>query len=70
MPDGGEELRKGKAKPLREFRIGETAVTNAQFQEFVEDTGYVTEAERIGWSFVFWLNVPKGIDSPLGVEGT
>ncbi len=70
MPDDGEELRKGKAKPLREFRIGETTVTNAQFQEFVEDTGYVTEAERIGWSFVFWLNVPKGVDSPLGVEGT
>ena len=29
------------------------AMTNAEFAAFVEATGYVTEAERIGWSFVF-----------------
>lgn len=35
------------------FWIDETTVTNAQFTLFVEDTGYITEAERFGWSFVF-----------------
>ncbi|WP_271952256.1 formylglycine-generating enzyme family protein [Ruegeria faecimaris] len=70
MPDDGEELRKGKVKALGAFRIGATTVSNLQFQDFVEDTGYITEAERIGWSFVFWHDVPKDVASPLGVDGT
>lgn len=46
--------------PIREvqvdaFAIATTAVTNAQFSEFVRDTGYQTDAERVGWSFVFRL---------------
>ena len=40
------------------FQIGKCAVTNADFATFVLDTGYVTEAERFGWSFVFHLLVP------------
>lgn len=49
--------------PVREvaldpFYIDACAVTNAQFKEFVEATGYVTEAERFGWSYVFWALVP------------
>ncbi|MFD8775611.1 formylglycine-generating enzyme family protein [Streptomyces sp. NPDC055817] len=44
--------------PVREvtvgrFRIDEHAVTNAQFATFVKDTGFVTAAERFGWSYVF-----------------
>ena len=44
--------------PIREvevgaFEIATTTVTNAQFSEFVRDTGYLTDAERVGWSFVF-----------------
>ena len=44
--------------PVREvelsaFRIDTRAVSNDQFARFVTDTGYVTEAERFGWSFVF-----------------
>ncbi|MGN7763770.1 formylglycine-generating enzyme family protein [Paenibacillus sp. 22594] len=35
------------------FYIEKYAVTNAQFKTFIESTGYVTEAERFGWSFVF-----------------
>lgn len=38
---------------LDSFYIDPCAVTNAEFQTFVEDTAYVTEAERFGWSFVF-----------------
>lgn len=35
------------------FFIDRYAVTNAQFLTFVKDTGYETDAERFGWSFVF-----------------
>lgn len=38
---------------LSSFYIDETTVTNFQFSEFVKATGYITEAERFGWSFVF-----------------
>ena len=48
--DGEGPLRSRSVKP---FRIDKTAVTNARFLAFVEDTGYRTEAERLGDSFVF-----------------
>lgn len=38
---------------LRPFWMDQTAVTNAAFVRFVRATGYVTSAERSGWSFVF-----------------
>lgn len=28
-------------------------MSNSDFQQFVKETKYVTEAERYGWSFVF-----------------
>ena len=44
--------------PLREidltaFEIDACAVSNSEFAAFVEETGYQTESEQIGWSFVF-----------------
>lgn len=44
--------------PVRSVHVGDflidaTAVTNAAFDDFVHATGYRTEAERFGWSFVF-----------------
>ncbi|MEM1354444.1 MAG: SUMF1/EgtB/PvdO family nonheme iron enzyme [Planctomycetota bacterium] len=54
--------------PVREVRldgywIDAAAVTNAQFAAFVEATGYQTEAERLGWSFVFQGHLaPKYLD--------
>jgi formylglycine-generating enzyme required for sulfatase activity len=44
--------------PVREvfvddFLVDQHAVTNAEFYEFVSETGYTTDAERYGWSFVF-----------------
>jgi formylglycine-generating enzyme required for sulfatase activity len=49
--------------PVREveldaYRIGATAVTNAEFAAFAGATGHVTDAERFGWSFVFHLRLP------------
>ena len=42
-----------RAVRLAPFLIDVTAVTNAAFAGFVEATGHVTDAERLGWSFVF-----------------
>ncbi|MEU1515237.1 formylglycine-generating enzyme family protein [Streptomyces sp. NPDC005811] len=38
---------------LSAFHIDAHAVSNDKFAEFVDGTGYVTEAEHIGWSYVF-----------------
>lgn len=56
-------------KRLRRYLMGETTVTNSQFQAFVDDTGYVTEAEHHGWSFVFWAQVPDNVSATRGVNG-
>jgi len=56
--DGEGPVREVKVEP---FRIDPTTVTNAQFARFVKETGYVTEAERFGWSYVFHLRLPPEI---------
>lgn len=48
-----------RAVTLSPFWIDRTNVTNRLFRTFIEATGYRTEAERFGWSFVFWLHLPK-----------
>lgn len=66
IPDDGEApFRKRKIKP---FHIGATTVSNGQFAEFVQATGYVTEAENFGWSFVFWSDVPEEIGPTQAAE--
>jgi formylglycine-generating enzyme required for sulfatase activity len=57
FPDDGEG-------PVREvtvdaFRIDRFPVTNDRFQLFIDETGYKTDAEKFGWSFVFWSLLPK-----------
>jgi formylglycine-generating enzyme len=54
--DGEGPVRKVKVKP---FYIDSHTVTNEEFKAFVEDTGYKTEAEKFGWSFVFYMFLPK-----------
>jgi formylglycine-generating enzyme required for sulfatase activity len=46
---------------LDSFYIDVCTVTNAQFAQFVKSTGYKTEAETFGWSFVFHSLVPLGV---------
>jgi len=38
---------------LNPFHLDRTCVTNEGFNTFVNETGYKTDAEKIGWSFVF-----------------
>ncbi|WP_417899878.1 formylglycine-generating enzyme family protein [Bacillus haimaensis] len=75
--DGEGPVRKVRLQP---FAIDRYSVTNRQFKEFVDETGYVTEAEKFGWSFVFHLlpskavkkrvkNVVHGVPWWLVVEG-
>lgn len=45
---------------LEAFAIDATTVTNREFGFFVEDTGYVTDAERLGVSAVFFQHVAAG----------
>ena len=45
---------------LSPFDIDSIAVSNARFRHFAKATGYVTEAERLGWSFVFHAFLPGG----------
>ncbi len=47
-----------RAVTLRPFAIAPAAVTNTEFAAFVAATGYITDAERFGWSFVFRQFVP------------
>jgi len=59
FPDDGEgPVREVKVEP---FWIDETTVTNRDFAEFIRATGYKTEAEQFGWSFVFYLFLPEEI---------
>ena len=43
------------------FAISAHAVTNAEFGEFIRHSGYVTDAERFGWSFVFAGFLPAAL---------
>jgi formylglycine-generating enzyme required for sulfatase activity len=54
---------------LDAFRIDRFAVTNDSFARFVEATGWVTDAERFGWSFVFAGLLPEDFVDTRGVVG-
>ena len=52
-PEDGEGPR--RAVTLRSFSISKFAVTKKEFGVFVEQTGYETTAEKLGYSYVFHL---------------
>ncbi len=56
--DGETPVRLTTVDP---FAIDELCVTNTRFAEFVDATGYRTDAERFGWSYVFAGFLPAGI---------
>ena len=51
------------------FQIDRCSVTNARFQRFIDATGYITDAERLGWSFVFAGLLPDNFEDTAGVAG-
>lgn len=66
IPDDGESpLRRRKLRP---FLMARDCVSNAQFDAFVKATGYVSEAERFGWSYVFWAQVPETVGPTQAVQ--
>lgn len=78
IEDGEGPVREVTVSP---FYLDRCAVTNREFELFANETGYKTEAEVFGWSYVFHLLVPKtvlkkgklrplpGLNWWLGVEG-
>ncbi|QMV19748.1 SUMF1/EgtB/PvdO family nonheme iron enzyme [Granulicella sp. 5B5] len=55
LKDGEGPIRQVSLSP---FEIDIYPVTNEDFVRFVDTTGYRTEAEAFGWSFVFWSHIP------------
>jgi len=71
--DYAEAFAQDGEGPVREidlapFWIDKSSVTNAYFERFVRETGYVTEAERFEWSFVFWAHIPAARFQALVVD--
>jgi len=62
--DGEGPVRRVTVAP---FWMAATAVSNAGFAAFADATGYVTDAERFGWSFVFAGLLPDDFPDTSGV---
>jgi len=59
--DGSAETSPERTVYLDSYYIFKTMVTNAQFASFVNQTGYETTAEEVGWSFL-----GPGLDQRFG----
>lgn len=64
FPDDGEGPV--RTVTLDGFWLDRYAVRNRDFAAFVDATSYVTEAERIGWSFVFAGDLPTEMQTGDG----
>jgi sulfatase modifying factor 1 len=67
-PDGFPADGEGPVRDveLSPFAVDPVAVSNQRFAEFVEATGYATDAERYGWSFVFGGFLPDDFEDTRG----
>jgi len=63
--DGLDDAYPQRTIYLDEYQIDRTEITNAQFEVFVEKTGWVTTAEANGYSYVLY----KGQDTFSEVTG-
>lgn len=67
LPEDGEgPLRRQKVADLLWER---GATTVEAFSRFVAATGYVTEAERFGWSYVFYQHLPPASSPATSLPG-
>jgi formylglycine-generating enzyme len=69
--EGPECVATDREGPVREVEVGAfaidpCAVSNSRFAAFVDATGYVTDAERYGWSFVFGGLLPDEFPDTRG----
>ncbi|NKB42307.1 MAG: SUMF1/EgtB/PvdO family nonheme iron enzyme [Ilumatobacter sp.] len=55
---------------LGEYQIAPYAVSNREFRNFVDDTGFGTDAERFEWSFVFHMFLPDDFPETRAVAAT
>ncbi|AGR41265.1 hypothetical protein STAIW_v1c06470 [Spiroplasma taiwanense CT-1] len=39
---------------VNDFKISETPITNLEFKEFIDKTNYITDAQKFGFSYVFF----------------
>mgnify|MGYP001156695035 FL=1 len=65
--DGEKPTVQARVSP---FAIDRFVVTNGQYAAFVEEAGYSTDAEQIGWSFVFAGLLPDDFEDTRGVQAT
>lgn len=66
-PDGGPDHNVVHAVTLPAFEIGAYEVTVGQFSQFVEQTGYVTELERMSGTHLV-LNGERGLQKQEGMN--
>jgi formylglycine-generating enzyme required for sulfatase activity len=64
--DGEGPVRVVRLDP---FMIDAHAVSNRRFAAFAAATGYETESERFGWSFVFRNFAPRDVQSSAAAQG-
>lgn len=60
--DGEGPPRRVRVNP---FSIGKFEVSNKRFESFVRETGYVTEAEKFGWSFGVEALIPDDVKKSI-----
>ena len=69
---GGAHLTKSELAEqivtLPDFYIGKFPVTNALFEIFVEQTGYITTAEKFGYGLVYYPRMQRSRDPITGIE--
>jgi formylglycine-generating enzyme required for sulfatase activity len=69
---GGNSLARSvlpeQTASLPDFYIGKFPVINALFEIFVEQTGYVTTAEKYGYSLVYFPRMQRSRDPLTGAE--
>lgn len=64
--DGEGPVREVTVDP---FYLDETSVTNEQFARFIQETGYQTDAQKFGYSYVFHLFLDRMLKGRLLMMG-
>ncbi len=66
--DAGQDDNTAERADLKEFYFGKFPVTNALFEIFVERTGYITTAEKIGHGTVYYGRYQNSVDIKTGLK--